>query len=181
MSLSAHKIYGPKGVGALIVDKRIELKPIIAGRRGHEQGMRSAHRELLTGIVGFRCGRGAGRRRAGRRWQAGLSQLRERLEAGLHALGAVIFGEHAPRIRIRRISRFRASTARRWCRARQSRVRGRGGRGVLEREHRAFGDADRDGRGPGARAARCVGLRSAREHGRESGGFLQAVTGLVKR
>src|SRR6187399_3193183 len=28
MTLSAHKIYGPKGVGALVLDKRIELKPL---------------------------------------------------------------------------------------------------------------------------------------------------------
>src|SRR5207237_10875502 len=29
MTISAHKIYGPKGAGALVVDKRIELKPLI--------------------------------------------------------------------------------------------------------------------------------------------------------
>ena len=51
MTLSAHKIYGPKGAGALVVDKRIELKPIIAGG-GHEQGMRSGT-ENVPAIVGF--------------------------------------------------------------------------------------------------------------------------------
>ena len=30
MSVSAHKIYGPKGIGALILDKRIELKPLLS-------------------------------------------------------------------------------------------------------------------------------------------------------
>jgi cysteine desulfurase len=51
MTLSAHKIYGPKGVGALVLDKRIELKPLISGG-GHEQGLRSGT-ENVAGIVGF--------------------------------------------------------------------------------------------------------------------------------
>lgn len=95
MSLSAHKIYGPKGIGALVVDKRIELRPIIAGG-GHEQGMRSGT-ENVPGIVGF----GAAAELAGSR-RAQLaerqSRLRQRLESGLHEIGAVIFGERAPRI-----------------------------------------------------------------------------------
>ncbi len=95
MSPSAHKIYGPKGVGALVVDKRIELKPIIAGG-GHEQGMRSGT-ENVPGIVGFGA---AAELASARRVELGerLSKLRERLESGLHALGAVIFGERSPRI-----------------------------------------------------------------------------------
>lgn len=95
MSLSAHKIYGPKGVGALAVDKRIELKPIIAGG-GHEQGMRSGT-ENVAGIVGFGA---AAELAAGRRVELAerLGALRERLEAGLEDLGAVIFGDRAPRI-----------------------------------------------------------------------------------
>jgi len=95
MSVSAHKIYGPKGVGALIVDKRIELKPIIAGG-GHEQGMRSGT-ENVPAIVGF----GAAAELAGTRrveLTARLGRLRQRLEQGLHELGATIFGEGAPRV-----------------------------------------------------------------------------------
>ena len=45
------RIYGPKGAGALVVDKRIELRPLIAGG-GHEQGMRSGT-ENVPAIVGF--------------------------------------------------------------------------------------------------------------------------------
>ena len=51
MSISAHKIYGPKGVGALIVDKSIELEPLIHGG-GQEREMRGGT-ENVAGIVGF--------------------------------------------------------------------------------------------------------------------------------
>lgn len=95
MTVSAHKIYGPKGAGALIIDKRIELKPIIAGG-GHEQGMRSGT-ENVPAIVGFGA---AAELAAERRVEAGqrIAALREQLEEGLHELGAIIFGGRAPRI-----------------------------------------------------------------------------------
>jgi cysteine desulfurase len=95
MTVSAHKIYGPKGAGALVVDKRIELKPIIAGG-GHEQGMRSGT-ENVPAIVGFGA---AAELALVRREDLGerLAKLRATLEGGLHELGAVIFGEGAPRI-----------------------------------------------------------------------------------
>jgi len=95
MTLSAHKIYGPKGAGALVVDKRIELKPLIAGG-GHEQGMRSGT-ENVPAIVGF----GAAAQLAAERWESlaqRLQALRVQLEAGLHEMGAIIFGEGAPRV-----------------------------------------------------------------------------------
>jgi cysteine desulfurase len=95
MTVSAHKIYGPKGAGALIIDKRIELKPIIAGG-GHEQGMRSGT-ENVPAIVGFGA---AAELAAERRVESGqrIAALREQLEEGLHELGAIIFGGRAPRI-----------------------------------------------------------------------------------
>jgi cysteine desulfurase len=95
MTLSAHKIYGPKGVGALVIDKRIDLKPLISGG-GHEQGMRSGT-ENVPGIVGF----GVACELAGQRMRevaSRLAAMRDHLERGLHGMGAVIFGADAPRI-----------------------------------------------------------------------------------
>jgi cysteine desulfurase len=95
MTLSAHKIYGPKGVGALVLDKRIELKPLVSGG-GHERGLRSGT-ENVPGIVGFgaACELAAGRMRE---LAPTLGALRDQLEQGLRGRGAVIFGAAAPRI-----------------------------------------------------------------------------------
>ena len=51
LSISSHKIYGPKGVGALYVRRGIKLDPIILGG-GQENGMRSGT-ENVSGIAGF--------------------------------------------------------------------------------------------------------------------------------
>ncbi len=51
LSLSSHKIYGPKGVGALYIKKGVKINPIIHGG-GHERGLRSST-ENIPGIVGF--------------------------------------------------------------------------------------------------------------------------------
>jgi cysteine desulfurase len=84
VSLSAHKMYGPKGIGALYVRRkpRVRVTPIIDGG-GHERGMRSGTLNV-PGIVGFGKAAelcrlemdGEGRRVLG---------LRERLRKGIEA------------------------------------------------------------------------------------------------
>lgn len=83
VSFSAHKMYGPKGVGALYVrsvNPRVELKPIISGG-GHERGMRSGTLNVPS-IVGF--GKACSIAAAEQAQEgARLLALRERLRGGL--------------------------------------------------------------------------------------------------
>jgi cysteine desulfurase len=51
LSVAAHKLYGPKGVGCLIVGRGLALEPLLHGA-GHEKGRRSGT-ENTAGIVGF--------------------------------------------------------------------------------------------------------------------------------
>ena len=51
LSLSSHKIYGPKGVGALYIRKGVSIRPLVHGG-GHERGLRSST-ENVPGIVGL--------------------------------------------------------------------------------------------------------------------------------
>ncbi len=51
LSLSAHKIYGPKGVGALYVRAGTRLRPVLHG--GGQEQERRAGTESVAGIVGF--------------------------------------------------------------------------------------------------------------------------------
>jgi len=51
MTVNAHKVYGPKGVGALFIRKGIRIEPLLHGG-GHEFGLRSGT-ENIPGIVGF--------------------------------------------------------------------------------------------------------------------------------
>lgn len=96
MTLSAHKLSGPRGVGALIMNRRVSLTPLVDGG-GQEQGLRGGTEDLV-GIVGFG--------RAAELAKAELSQrsrharvLRDRLEAGLAGLpGLRIFAVGAERL-----------------------------------------------------------------------------------
>ena len=95
LSLSAHKIGGPKGAAALVLDKRLDIEPLIAGG-GHERGLRSGT-ENVAAIVGFgvACELAAARLAE---VAPRLLALREQLESGLVALGATLFGRGAERL-----------------------------------------------------------------------------------
>jgi cysteine desulfurase len=95
MTLSAHKIYGPKGAAALIMDKRLLLKPLIYGG-GHENGLRSGT-ENVPAIVGFGVACGLIKSRVTEN-AARIAAMRVRLEQGLVEMGAVIFGLGASRL-----------------------------------------------------------------------------------
>lgn len=94
MSISAHKLYGPKGVGALIVDKAVDLEPLLNGG-GQEKGRRGGT-ENLPAIVGFGQAAELARTELAARQEQG-ARLRQRLEQALaeRVPQAVIFGAGA--------------------------------------------------------------------------------------
>jgi cysteine desulfurase len=97
MSLSAHKLGGPQGIGALIRRGDIRVEPLIRGG-GQERGLR-AGTENMAAIAGF--GAAATAAAAARQADASrMAKLRDRAEAGLKAAvpQAVIFGERAQRL-----------------------------------------------------------------------------------
>ncbi len=97
LSLSAHKISGPKGAGALWIRRGVRLAPILTGGR-HERNRR-AGTENVPALVGF--GAAAEIARAGLpEYATRLESLRDRLERGVVAAvrGAHVNGEGAPRV-----------------------------------------------------------------------------------
>ncbi|MDH5643959.1 MAG: cysteine desulfurase, partial [Gemmatimonadota bacterium] len=79
LSLSAHKLHGPKGVGALYVRPGIELESLVHGGT-QENGLR-AGTENVPSIVGF--GRAAELAQNTVKGRNEMAKLRDRLEAGL--------------------------------------------------------------------------------------------------
>jgi len=95
LSLSSHKVYGPLGAGALVLDKRVELQAQIEGG-GQERGLRSGT-ENVAAIVGF--GMACELLVSDLDAQiARMASLRERLEQGLSRLGATIFSHEVLRL-----------------------------------------------------------------------------------
>ena len=95
MTISSHKIHGPLGAGALVLDKRVELAPLVAGG-GQERGLRSGT-ENVAAIVGF----GAAAELAVaelNEWTSRAARQRDALEASLLSLGARVFGAGAARL-----------------------------------------------------------------------------------
>ncbi|HEU5059671.1 MAG TPA: aminotransferase class V-fold PLP-dependent enzyme [Kofleriaceae bacterium] len=95
VAISGHKIYGPKGVGALWIRRGIERAPIAPG--GHQERERRPGTENLAGIAGL----GAAAELAAARLdedRAHLEDVGAALERGLVELGARLHGAEAPRV-----------------------------------------------------------------------------------
>lgn len=96
-SLSAHKLHGPKGVGALYIRRGTEFsKPYMTG--GDQEDLRRAGTENVPGIIGF--GKAAELALAAAGQYAALAALRERFVQALRAGGAEVveIGGTAPRL-----------------------------------------------------------------------------------
>jgi cysteine desulfurase len=97
LSISAHKLYGPKGVGALWVRRGLRLQPILTGGK-HERNRR-AGTENVAGIVGLGVAAGLGHAKMTAQ-AASVGALRDRLEAGVlrEVPGTAVNGGAMPRV-----------------------------------------------------------------------------------
>jgi cysteine desulfurase len=92
LSLSGHKIYGPKGVGALYIRKGTRIIPQILGG-GHERGMRSGT-ENIPGIAGLAKAAELGQRNLSDRIRK-ITEMRDYLTSGvLSKIDEVGFNGH---------------------------------------------------------------------------------------
>lgn len=96
MSLSAHKIGGPKGIGALILRESTALPAFISG--GGQERSRRSGTENVAGIAGFGAAAAAADRDLGA--TVDIAALRDRLEQGLKACAPEIeiVGVETPRL-----------------------------------------------------------------------------------
>jgi len=95
MTISSHKIHGPQGAAALVLDKRVDIQPLLHGG-GQEKGLRSGT-ENVAAIVGFgmACELAVANLN---NFAAHTQALRGQFEQGLKSLGVTIFSNQAARI-----------------------------------------------------------------------------------
>ncbi|MDO9051024.1 MAG: cysteine desulfurase family protein [Methylotenera sp.] len=95
MTISSHKIHGPQGAAALILDKRIDIQPLLHGG-GQEKGLRSGT-ENVAAIVGFgmACELAIANLR---NFSSHTQALREQFEQGLKLLNVTIFSKQVARL-----------------------------------------------------------------------------------
>lgn len=96
MSLSSHKLGGPKGVGALVIRDRLDIAPLIRG--GGQERRRRAGTENLAAIAGF--GAAAEAALADVADAARIAAMRDEIEGAALALApsALIVGRESPRL-----------------------------------------------------------------------------------
>jgi len=95
MTISSHKIYGPQGVAALILNKKIDLHPHLLGG-GQEKGLRSGT-ENIAAIIGFGKACELSQKNVVRFGEE-VKILQSKLENALIKMGAIIFGKDSNRL-----------------------------------------------------------------------------------
>lgn len=83
LTLSAHKMHGPKGAGALIVRKGVDIAPLIFG---HQERKRRGGTENVPALVGFGVAAELAAQALAAGQAAEIAALRDQLEAGITAL-----------------------------------------------------------------------------------------------
>lgn len=95
MTISSHKIHGPQGAAALILDKRVDIQPLLHGG-GQERGLRSGT-ENVAAIVGFgmACELAVS---SLQNFASHTLMLRNQFEQGLKSLNVTIFSQQVARL-----------------------------------------------------------------------------------
>lgn len=95
MTVSSHKIHGPQGAAALILDKRLDVQPLIHGG-GQERALRSGT-ENVAAIIGFGVASELAAANV-KNFAAHTQALREHFELGLQSLDVTLFSNKVARI-----------------------------------------------------------------------------------
>ncbi len=95
LTVSAHKLGGPQGVGALWIRRGAPLEPLLLG--GRQERRRRAGTEPVAAVVGFGVAAALARTEGVAR-RSRCEALRSRLEAGVERLGGRVHAATAPRL-----------------------------------------------------------------------------------